>query len=122
MKKMIALLALAFFGMTATCGMTFAAEANNGMATANEQALQDPATHQQKKPPHAVKNQEKKNAQHVNTKQQKKVTKKHNWRKRRLEKENICWRNVFPSKAAQHHRISAGGFRENEKPQKSHCP
>ena len=49
MKKMIALLALAFFGMTATCGMTFAAEANNGMATANEQALQDPATHQQKK-------------------------------------------------------------------------
>ena len=66
MKKMIALLALAFFGMTATCGMTFAAEANNGMATANEQALQDPATHQQKK-----------NAQHVNTKQQKKVTKKH---------------------------------------------
>ena len=65
MKKMIALLALAFFGMTATCGMTFAAEANNGMATANEQALQDPATHQQKK------------AQHVNTKQQKKVTKKH---------------------------------------------
>ena len=59
MKKMIALLALAFFGMTATCGMTFAAEANNGMATAN------------------VKNQEKKNAQHVNTKQQKKVTKKH---------------------------------------------
>lgn len=77
MKKMIALLALAFFGMTATCGMTFAAEANNGMATANEQALQDPATHQQKKAPHAVKNQEKKNAQHVNTKQQKKVTKKH---------------------------------------------
>ena len=55
MKKMIALLALAFFGMTATCGMTFAAEANNGMATANEQALQDPATHQQKKAPHAVK-------------------------------------------------------------------
>ena len=54
-----------------------AAEANNGMATANEQALQDPATHQQKKAPHAVKNQEKKNAQHVNTKQQKKVTKKH---------------------------------------------
>lgn len=51
MKKMIALLALAFFGMTATCGMTFAAEANNGMATANEQALQDPATHQQKKAP-----------------------------------------------------------------------
>ena len=44
MKKMIALLVLAFFGMTATCGMTFAAEANNGMATANEQALQDPAT------------------------------------------------------------------------------
>ena len=43
MKKMIALLALAFFGMTATCGMTFAAEANNGMATANEQAVQDPA-------------------------------------------------------------------------------
>ena len=39
MKKMIALLALAFFGMTATCGMTFAAEANNGMATANEQAV-----------------------------------------------------------------------------------
>ena len=53
MKKMIALLVLAFFGMTATCGMTFAAEANNGMATANEQALQDPATHQQKKAPHA---------------------------------------------------------------------
>ena len=75
MKKMIALLALAFFGMTATCGMTFAAEANNGMATANEQAVQDPATHQQKKAPHAVKNQEKKNAQHVNTKQQKKVLK-----------------------------------------------
>ena len=75
MKKMIALLALAFFGMTATCGMTFAAEANNGMATANEQALQDPATHQQKKAPHAVKNQEKKNAQHVNTKQQKKLLK-----------------------------------------------
>ena len=48
MKKMIALLALAFFGMTTTCGMTFAAEANNGMATANEQAVQDPATHQQK--------------------------------------------------------------------------
>ena len=69
MKKMIALLALAFFGMTATCGITFAAEANNGMATANE--------HQQKKAPHAVKNQENKNAQHVNTKQQKKVTKKH---------------------------------------------
>lgn len=43
MKKMIALLALAFFGMTATCGTTFAAEANNGMATANEQAVQDPA-------------------------------------------------------------------------------
>ena len=76
MKKMIALLALAFFVMTATCGMTFAAEANNGMA-ANEQAVQDPAIHQQKKAPHAVKNQEKKNAQHVNTKQQKKVTKKH---------------------------------------------
>ena len=65
MKKMIALLALAFFGMTATCGMTFAAEANNGMATANEQAVQDTAIHQQKKAPHAVKNQEKKNAQHV---------------------------------------------------------
>ena len=63
MKKMIALLALAFFGMTTTCGMTFAAEANNGMATANEQAVQDPATHQQKKAPHAVKKQEKKNAQ-----------------------------------------------------------
>ena len=77
MKKMIALLVLAFFGMTATCEMTFAAEANNGMATANEQALQAPATHQQKKAPHAVKNQEKKNSQHVNTKQQKKVTKKH---------------------------------------------
>ena len=86
MKKMIALLVLAFFGMTATCGMTFAAEANNGIATANEQALQDPATHQQKNArtksaiifgSHAVKNQEKKNAQHVNTKQQKKVTKKH---------------------------------------------
>ena len=77
MKKMIALLVLAFFGMTATCGMTFAAEANNGMATANEQAVQDPATHQQKKAPHAVKNQEKKNAQHANTKQQKKATKKH---------------------------------------------
>lgn len=77
MKKMIALLALAFFGMTATCGMTFAAEANNGMATANEQAVQDPATHQQKKAPHAVKKQEKKNAQHANTKQQKKATKKH---------------------------------------------
>ena len=60
MKKMIALLALAFFGMTTTCGMTFAAEANNGMATANEQAVQDPATHQQKKAPHAVKKQEKK--------------------------------------------------------------
>ena len=44
MKKMIALLALAFFGMTATCGTTFAAEANNGMATANEQAVQDPAS------------------------------------------------------------------------------
>ena len=73
MKKMIALLALAFFGMTATCGTTFAAEANNGMATANEQAVQDPATHQ----PHAVKKQEKKNAQHANTKQQKKATKKH---------------------------------------------
>ena len=57
MKKMIALLVLAFFGMTATCGMTFAAEANNGMATANEQALQDPATHQQKKAPLAVNNQ-----------------------------------------------------------------
>ncbi|HJH16740.1 MAG TPA: hypothetical protein K8U76_15935, partial [Bilophila wadsworthia] len=28
----------------------------------------------------------------------------------------------FLSKAAQHHRISAGGFRENEKSQKSHCP
>ena len=26
---------------------------------------------------------------------------------------------MFPSKAAQHHRISAGGFRENEKSQKS---
>ena len=77
MKKMIALLVLAFFGMTATCGMTFAAEANNGMATANEQAQQDPATHQQKKAPHAATKQEKKNAQNVNTKQQKKVTKKH---------------------------------------------
>ena len=77
MKKMIALLALAFFGMTATCGTTFAAEANNGMATANEQAVQDPATHQQKKAPHAVKKHEKKNAQHANTKQQKKATKKH---------------------------------------------
>ena len=76
MKKMIALLALAFFGMTATCGMTFAAEANNGMATANEQAVQDTAIHQ-KKAPHAVKKQEKKNAQHANTKQQKKATKKH---------------------------------------------
>ena len=76
MKKMIALLALAFFGMTTTCGMTFAAEANNGMATANEQAVQDPATHQQKKSPYAVKKQ-KKNAQHANTKQQKKATKKH---------------------------------------------
>lgn len=77
MKKMIALLALAFFGMTATCGMTFSAEANNGMATANEQAVQDPATHQQKKVPHTIKNQEKKNAQHVNTKKQNKATKKH---------------------------------------------
>ena len=47
------------------------------MATANEQAVQDPATHQQKKAPHAVKKQEKKNAQHANTKQQKKATKKH---------------------------------------------
>ena len=77
MKKMIALLVLAFFGMTATCGMTFAAEANNDRATANEQAVQDTAIHQQKKAPHDVKNQEKNNAQHVNTKQQKKVTKKH---------------------------------------------
>ena len=57
--------------------MTFAAEANNGMATANEQAVQDPATHQQKKVPHTIKNQEKKNAQHVNTKKQNKATKKH---------------------------------------------
>lgn len=77
MKKMIALLALAFFGMTATCGMTFAAEANNGMEPANEQAVQAPAAHQQKKAPHAVKKQEKKNTQHVGTKQQKKSTKKH---------------------------------------------
>ena len=75
MKKMIALLALAFFGMTATCGMTFAAEANNGMATANEQALQDPATHQQKKAPHAVKNQEKKvTKKHDNAASQQKKT------------------------------------------------
>ena len=77
MKKMIALLALAFFGMTATCGMSFAAEANNGMGTASEQAVQAPAAHQQKKAPHAVKKQEKKKTQTNGMKQQKKATQKH---------------------------------------------
>lgn len=78
MKKMIALLALAFFGMTATCGMTFAAEANNGMKAANGQAAQAPSAHQQKNAPHAIKKQEKKNMQHTGTKQQKNAVKKHN--------------------------------------------
>lgn len=77
MKKTIALLALAFFGITATCGMTFAAEANNGMEPAHEQAMQAPSAHQQKKAPHAIKKQEKKNKPHTGTKQQKKATKKH---------------------------------------------
>lgn len=76
MKKMIALLALAFFGMTATCGMSFAAEANSGMETAPEKAAQAPAAHQQKKAPHTTKKQEKKNTQAPCTNQQKSASQK----------------------------------------------
>ncbi len=49
MKRLIALFAMAFFGVTATCGMGFAAEKRPPMSS--EQAGQAPA-HPQKRPPH----------------------------------------------------------------------
>ena len=49
MKKMIALLALAFFGVTATCGMSLAAPSATSAPSAHEQQTKDPALHPQKK-------------------------------------------------------------------------
>ena len=49
MKKMIALVAAAFFGMTTTCGMVFAADAENAEPAMQEQQMQKPATHSVKK-------------------------------------------------------------------------
>lgn len=49
MKRLIALLEMTFFGVTATCGMGFAAEKRPPMPP--EQAGQAPV-HPQKRPPH----------------------------------------------------------------------
>ena len=51
MKRLIALLAIVFFGVTATCGMGFAAEHRPPMPPEQAEQGQRPA-HPQKRPPH----------------------------------------------------------------------
>lgn len=73
MKKMIALLALAFFGVTATCGMSFAANSATSAPYAQEQHVKDPSMQTQKK--HEKVKHEKK-ANNATKKHEKKADKK----------------------------------------------
>lgn len=88
MKKMIALIALAFFGMTATCGLSLAAPAENPAPEApamHEQQTMEPAMHQQKKQDN-VKHEKK--APQQSKKHEKKAEKKHE--KPAMQKDAPC--------------------------------